>query len=136
MKIADLYRSMPARYPEVRGQVAVVTGSSRNIGAGIATRLAREGMRVVISGHIKEEVDAVAAELRDVGAETFAVTGDLSSAQAVDDLFDQTLKQYGTVDVLVNNAADLRRVKSEVVTREMIDYQFELNMKAPLLCSL
>lgn len=67
MEIASLYQSIRPRYPELRGQVAIVTGSSRGIGKGIALRLAREGMKVVISGVAPERVEATAAELRHLG---------------------------------------------------------------------
>lgn len=136
MKINELYRASPARYPELGGQVAIVTGSSRGIGAGIAARLAREGMRLVITGLAREEVEATAAELRAEGVEALAIPGDLRRDDAIADLFDRALSAYGTVNLLVNNAADLRRVRSEQLSLSLIDEQFAINTRAPLLCAL
>jgi NAD(P)-dependent dehydrogenase (short-subunit alcohol dehydrogenase family) len=66
MEPVSVYASIHPRYAELAGKVAVVTGSSRNIGKGIATRLAREGMRVVVNGRTPETVEATTAELRDL----------------------------------------------------------------------
>lgn len=136
MEISELYRHAPARYPEFRGQVAIVTGSSRGIGAGIAARLAREGMRLVITGLVPMEVESAAAQLRAEGVEALAVPGDLRREETVADLFDRTLSAYGTVNLLVNNAGDLRRVRAEHLSASLIDEQFAVNMRSPLLCAL
>ena len=64
MDAASLYHSVRPRYPELAGQVAVVTGSSRGIGRGIAIRLAREGMRVVLNGRTPDTAYMMASELR------------------------------------------------------------------------
>jgi 3-oxoacyl-[acyl-carrier protein] reductase len=133
MDIAQDYAAIPARYPELRGQVAIVTGSSRSIGQGIATRLAREGMRVVITGLDAAEVSTTAEALQAQGAEVLAVTADLSQPGEIQRLLDETLAAFGTVDVLVNNAADLRRMPYEQVTEELIDYQLNVNIKVPML---
>src|SRR5215207_7520339 len=77
--LAEMYRSAPARYPELLGKVAIVTGSSRGIGAGIAARLAREGMRLVMTGLDPAETEASAASLRGEGADTLALAGDLGN---------------------------------------------------------
>lgn len=134
--IDELYRTAPARYPELRGQTAIVTGSSRGIGAGIAARLAREGMRVVVTGLDKKEVEGAVNALQGAGADVIGVSGDLGNEGHIRTLFERTLKAYGTVNVLVNNAADLRRVRAEELTTALIDEQFATNTRAPLLCAL
>jgi len=135
MEIVSLYESIRPRYPELRGQVAIVTGSNRGIGQGIAVRLAREGMKVVITGRTPEAVQATAAELQALGIEVLAVSGDLGHSAAVDTLFQETLKAFGTVDLLVNNAADLRRVDFFKVDEALIDHELASNVKGPLMCS-
>ncbi|MCS7220787.1 MAG: glucose 1-dehydrogenase [Anaerolineae bacterium] len=134
-ELRSLYESISPRYPELRGQVAVITGSSRGIGKGIAIRLAREGMRVVINGRNPETVMATAEALRELGAEALAIPGDVSRTQEVDHLFQKTLSAFGTVDLLVNNAADLQRVHFFEVDEALLDYQLASNIRGPYLCA-
>ena len=135
MDIAKDFNAIPARYPELKGQVAIITGSSRGIGEGIAARLAREGMKVVITGLDEAEVAKVAGALETQGAQTLALPGDLAETSTIEALFEQTLAAFGTVDVLVNNAADLRRTWYPDVSEELIDYQLNVNLKAPMMCA-
>ena len=85
-------------------KVAIITGSSKGIGRGIAKRFAQEGAKVVINGRGAEAVERTAAEIRATGAPVLAVPGDVTQRADVDRLFDQTLATFGTVDILVNNA--------------------------------
>ncbi len=133
MDIASKFATIPARYPELAGQVAVVTGSSRGIGQGIVTRLAREGMKVVITGLDAAEVNSTAQALKVQGADVLPVTVNLDTTAAIDNLLDQTIAAFGTVDVLVNNAADLRRMPFPQVSEDLMDYQLTVNVKAPML---
>jgi len=135
MDTATLYRSIQPRYPEFAGQVAIVTGSSRGIGRGIAVRLAREGMRVVINARTAEAVAATAAELTALGAQALAVPADLGESEGVARLFDETLATYGRVDLLVNNAADLRRKHFFEVDEALLDHQLAANIRGPYLCA-
>lgn len=86
------------------GKVAIVTGSSAGIGRGIAVRFGREGARVVVNGRHAETVNSALEEVRATGAEAIAVVADVTQEPEVDRLFDDTLRTFGTVDVLVNNA--------------------------------
>jgi len=135
MNTASLFESIRPRYPELRGQVAVVTGSSRGIGKGIALRLAREGMKVVINARTAEAVHATTTEFQDLGIKALAVPADLGQTKEVHRLFDETLSAFGTVDLLVNNAASLKRVHFFEVDEALIDEQLADNIKAPLLCA-
>src|ERR1700719_4239005 len=90
---------------KLANQVAVVTGASKGIGAGIAKSLAAEGASVVVnyaSSH--EGADRVVAEIVKKGGKAVAVQGDVSKASDVKRLFAETKKAFGTLDVLVNNA--------------------------------
>jgi 3-oxoacyl-[acyl-carrier protein] reductase len=89
----------------LKDKVAIVTGSSRGIGRGIADRLAAEGARVVVNGRDPATIEPVARALTDSGARAIAVAADVGLADDVNRLFDATLEAFGTVDVLVNNAA-------------------------------
>src|SRR3954451_21614445 len=89
----------------LRDKVAIVTGSSRGIGRGIAERLAAEGVKVVVNGRQPETIEPVAQALTQRGCQALAVAADVGLRDDVDRLFDQTLNTFGGVDILVNNAA-------------------------------
>jgi 3-oxoacyl-[acyl-carrier protein] reductase len=134
-KTPDLFNSIRPRYPELAGQVAIVTGSGKGIGKGIAIRLGREGMKVVVNARRAEMVEGVAAELRELGVEALAVPGDIGQRADVDRLFDETLRAFGTVDLLVNNAANLKRVFFFDVSEEMMLDELNTNVNGPFMFS-
>ena len=90
---------------DLRGKVAVITGSSRGIGRSIAEAMARAGARVVISSRKREPCEAVAAGIREFGGEALVVPCNISERAQVDGLIDATLAAWGRVDILVCNAA-------------------------------
>jgi len=88
------------------GRVAIVTGSSRGIGKATALRLASEGARVVVHGKTDGgRLQPIVDEIAKGGSKAIAVAADLGDETAVQRLFDDTIRAFGTVDVLVNNAA-------------------------------
>jgi 3-oxoacyl-[acyl-carrier protein] reductase len=99
-------RSLP-RYPDLAGKAAIVSGASRGIGVGIADILAREGMRLVLCARSAEVGEQVAAELAGRGAECLWVSADLMTPAGAGAVFEQALRAFGRVDLLVNNAARL-----------------------------
>lgn len=124
-----------ARHHELSGRVAVVTGSAAGIGEGIARRLATEGMRIVLADIDVDSLERTAASFRADGAEIATVHADLSDVVGVDSLFGQTLSAFGALDLLVNNAADLRRHPFIDQHDELLDYQLATNVRGPYLCS-
>ena len=119
------------------GKVAVVTGSSRGIGKATAIRLAAEGARVVVhgktdGGRLRAIVDAIARD----GGQAIAVGADVGDEAAVDRLFERTLGTFGTVDVLVNNAA-WSDPKAHVLEMEpaMWDEVMRSNLRSVFLCT-
>jgi 3-oxoacyl-[acyl-carrier protein] reductase len=129
------YQSLIPRYPELQGRVAVVTGGAKGIGQGIVLRLAREGMRVAV-GDIDEEALAVTASaLRGLGATILAFHGDLSQPDDIRRLFTQTVDAFVSVDLLVNNAADLTRGRLLDPHEALLDHQLATNIRGPYLCS-
>jgi NAD(P)-dependent dehydrogenase (short-subunit alcohol dehydrogenase family) len=88
----------------LRNKVAVITGSGRGIGRGIASRFAREGARVVVNDKDAEVVTRTAEEIRQAGGTCLEVTADVSVESEVTRLFDAALREFGTIDILVNNA--------------------------------
>ena len=135
MDTESLYSSIRPRYPELAGRVAIVTGSNRGIGKGIALRLAREGMRLVINGRDAERTQSVADELAALGAETLPIAADVGSSADAASLFDQVMRAWGRVDLLVNNAADLRRKKFFEASEELLDSELVSNIRGPYIYS-
>ena len=92
---------------DLKGQVAIVTGSSRGIGRAIAERLAEHGAKVVISSRKQEACDAVAEAIntRHGAGTALAIAANLSNKAALQALVDRTLSAYGQIDTLVCNAA-------------------------------
>lgn len=134
-ELAALYEAIRPRYPELADQVAIVTGSSRGIGLGIALRLAREGMRVVVNSRSPEQTEIAAAALRSLGATALAVPADVGRTSDANRLFDTTLEAFGRVDLLINNAADLRRARFFEIDEALLDAQLASNVRGPYLCS-
>jgi 3-oxoacyl-[acyl-carrier protein] reductase len=86
------------------GQVAIVTGAGRGIGRAVATALAREGAHVVLAARTRQELAAVASEVREAGGRALAVPVDVTQDAAVDALVDQVVAELGRVDLLVTAA--------------------------------
>ena len=89
---------------ELKDKVAIVTGSGRGIGEGIALVLAREGARVVVNDMNLENANSVVRKIEALGSKAIAVKADITKKAEVDAMVAQTVKQFGTVDILVNNA--------------------------------
>jgi NAD(P)-dependent dehydrogenase (short-subunit alcohol dehydrogenase family) len=89
----------------LQGRVVIVTGASRGIGRAIALRLAQAGARVVVCSRKQEGVEAVAGEIRSLGAEAVAVQAHIGRTDDVMTLVDRTLQAFGRIDITVNNAA-------------------------------
>jgi 3-oxoacyl-[acyl-carrier protein] reductase len=112
-----------SRTGRLNGKVALITGAGPGLGGVIATAMAREGARPVICDINPEALKAVSAQLADMGADHLAVRCDVSDNGAVDAMFTQAVQCFGTVDILVNNAA---RVPNSPVeeSRRNLHYQY------------
>jgi NAD(P)-dependent dehydrogenase (short-subunit alcohol dehydrogenase family) len=89
---------------DVEGKVAFITGGSSGIGRGIGLAFARAGMQVVISGRKQEHIDESLTEFAAAGLDVHAVRLDVTDAAAVEEAAADTVRRFGRVDVLVNNA--------------------------------
>src|SRR6267154_5326179 len=97
---------------ELSGMVAIVTGAGRNIGRAIALTLAEGGASIVVNARSnRAEADAVVREIETAGGKALVHIGDVADAKSVQAMADEAVKQFGRIDILVNNAA-LRREKS------------------------
>jgi len=119
---------------KLTGKVAIVTGASKGIGAGIARSLGAEGASVVVNySSSKEGADKVVAEIKARGGKAIAVQGDVSKSADVTRLFAETKKAYGTFDVLVNNAGVYDFGPLEAVTEAEFHREFNINVLGPIL---
>ena len=90
---------------ELDNKVAIVTGSTRGIGKSIATQLASAGAKVIISGRKQETCDLVSNELNNKGYFTKPIACHVGDKDQINDLINQTIKEFGCIDILVSNAA-------------------------------
>jgi len=119
---------------KLKNKVAVVTGASKGIGASIAKGLAAEGAAVVVNySSSKEGGDRVVAEIQKAGGKAIAVQGDVSKASDVRRMFAETKKAFGTVDVLVNNAAIYEFAPLGEISEDHFHRQFNTNVLGLLL---
>jgi 3-oxoacyl-[acyl-carrier protein] reductase len=119
---------------KLQGKVAVVTGASKGIGAGIAKSLAAEGASVVVNyASSREGADRVVAHIAGNGGKAVAVQGDVSKAADVMRLFDETKRNFGRVDILVNNAGVYQFSSVETFTEDEFHREFNINVLGTLL---
>lgn len=116
------------------GKVAIVTGSSKGIGAAIAKRLAAEGASVVVNySASKDAAERVVAAISQNHGKAIAVHADLTKEADIKHLLDETQKAFGAIDVLVNNAGRYDFAALEELTAEHFYKQFDLNVLGLLL---
>ena len=115
---------------KLEGKAAIVTGSSRGIGACIARRYGREGAAVAVVGNIRRErAEAVVAEIEVAGGKAQVFMADVGVVADCDRLAGEVIEAFGTVDILVNNAGIFTPKPIEEVTEENWDAQQALNLK-------
>ena len=117
------------------GQVAVVSGSTRGIGAGIAKMFAEYGARVVIHGLEKEEGEKRVAAIEAAGGEASLITGSLEEESHCREVIRGALERWGRLDILVNNAGIVDRGTIETTSVALWDRILAVNLRAPfILC--
>ncbi|MGZ0018087.1 SDR family oxidoreductase [Nitrosomonas sp. wSCUT-2] len=115
----------------LHGKVAIVTGSSRGIGAEIARTLATAGATVVINyADNKLAADKICATIAAAGGQGFAIQADVSDPAAVKQLFDKTIQQFQRIDILVNNAGILLFKEIAEIRDDEFDRIVDVNLKS------
>lgn len=121
---------------KLSGKVAIVTGSSRGIGAAIAKRFAADGAKIIVHYSSSEKAAAeVVADIRKSGGEAIAVRADMGEPAEIPLLFEAAKSHFGRLDILVNNAAIMQRAMLSEVTVESIDTHFNVNVRGYLLAA-
>ena len=121
---------------KLSGKVAIVTGASKGIGAGIAERLAADGAAVVVNySRSAAPADALVKKIEAAGGKAIAIQADISQPAHVAQLFEKTTAAFQRVDILVNNAGIYEFGGLETVTPALIDKHYNLNVKGLLLAS-
>ncbi len=116
------------------GKVALVTGASKGIGAGVALRLADEGAVVIVNyNSSREGADRIVAEITRKGGKAIAVHGNLAKPEEIKSVIEASNKAFGAIDILVNNAGVYEFAPLDAITPEHFHKQFNLNVLGLLL---
>ena len=119
---------------KLKGKVAVVTGASKGIGAAIAKSLAAEGASVIVNyASSKAGADTVVSAIAAAGGKAVAVGGDVSKADQAKGIIDAAIKNFGRLDILVNNSGVYEFSPIEAVTEEQFHKIFNINVLGVLL---
>jgi 3-oxoacyl-[acyl-carrier protein] reductase len=121
---------------QLTNKVAVVTGASKGIGAGIAKGLAAAGASVVVNyASSRDGAERVVAEIAKSGGKAIAVQGDVGKASDVQHIFAETKRAFGRLDILVNNAAVYQFAPLGEITEEQFHRQFNVNVMGLILAT-
>ncbi len=123
---------------KLQGQIAIVTGASSGIGAGVAKSLSASGATVVVNfpvAPVKGAAEAVLSEITASGGTGMTAMCDVSKEEEVQKMFATTIQQYGTVDILINNAGLQRDSAFEKMTLEQWNYVLSVNLTGQFLCA-
>src|SRR2546430_1121760 len=119
---------------KLNGKVAVVTGASKGIGAGIAEQLAAEGAAVIVNyASAKSDADKIVDEISKAGGKAVAVQANVAKKSEVERLFADAEKAFGKIDILVNNAGVYEFVPVEDTTEQQFHRMFDTNVLGMLL---
>ncbi|HEY0686236.1 MAG TPA: glucose 1-dehydrogenase [Steroidobacter sp.] len=119
---------------KLKDKVAIVTGASKGIGAGIARQLAADGAKVVVNyASSKGGADKVVADIEAAGGKAVAVGADVRNKTEVEGLVKAAIDNFGRLDIVVNNSGIYQFAKIEETTEELYRKQFDINVLGPLL---
>ena len=122
----------------LKGQIAIITGASSGIGAGVAKAMAAAGATVVVNHPVegtREAAEAVLADIKGAGGAGITFQCDVSKEDEVKKMFAAVIGQFGTVDILVNNAGLQRDAPLLDMTLEQWNYVLAVNLTGQFLCA-
>lgn len=120
---------------DLTGKVALVTGAKQGMGKSHAMILASQGAKVALTDINQEECEAVAGEIRKNGGESLAFKMDVTDAAEIDRVFKEVIKQWGKLDILINNAGVFFPKPSLELTEREWDKLIDINLKGQFLCA-
>jgi len=115
----------------LKGKSGIVTGGGSGIGKAISTAVVQAGAEIVIVGRNRERLERTAIELREWGGPVIPLSADVSNMEDIQRVVDHTLKAFGKIDFLFNNAGIIRRAPSEEFTEKDWDEVIQINLKGP-----
>ena len=120
---------------KLKGQVAIITGAGRGIGAATAISLANQGVNVVLAAKTSREIEIVATKVREIGCQALTVPTDVSKKEQVEALATETYQSFGRVDILVNNAGVA--IHNPIPKIELSDWKatLDVNLTGVFLCT-
>ncbi len=123
---------------KLKDQVAIITGASSGIGAGCAKEMAKAGAKVVVNYPVpgaKEMAEAVANDINSKGGMAVSYKCDVSKEEEVKQMFSEVIKQFGTVDILINNAGLQKDAPFTEMTLEQWNFVLGVNLTGQFLCA-
>ena len=115
-------------------KTAIITGGSRGIGRAVAKRLARDGFSVIVNyASNPSQAEAAVTEIKSAGGEAIALKADVANPADVERLFEETLKKFGSVDVVVNNAGIMQLSPIDKGDVELFDRVISTNLRGTFL---
>jgi NAD(P)-dependent dehydrogenase (short-subunit alcohol dehydrogenase family) len=120
---------------QLAGKIAIVTGGGTGIGKGIARAFVHEGAALVIASRNQQQLEAAADELRRLGGSVLVVPTDVADEAQVVALFERTMREFGRLDILVNNSGVFDGGPIEELSLETWRKVIDVNLTGPFLCS-
>jgi 3-oxoacyl-[acyl-carrier protein] reductase len=130
MPSPGFYKSFRSDYlMRLKDKVAIITGAGQGIGEGIAMRFAREGAKVVLVDVNESQIKQVEQNIKADSGIALAIVGDVTSQEAMKDLVEQVVKEFGTIDILINNAGITRDALLHKMSEDKWDMVINVNLK-------
>jgi len=120
---------------DLSGKVAIVTGGARGIGLALAKGLAESGAIIVLVDLLEEEVQKSSKALEGKGFKSMPIHADVSTVESLEKMAEETLKKFGKIDILINNAGVSIGKSVEETDEKDWDFVLDVNLKGPFLCS-